>query len=64
MESLKQQVEDLLAMADIRINGDRPRDLLVLNNDFYSKVIREGPLGLGEAYMDGWWDAEHLDEFL
>lgn len=63
MESLKQQVEELLDLADIRINGDRPWDILVLNKDFFPKVIREGSLGLGEAYMDGWWDAEQLDKF-
>ena len=30
---------------------------------FYARVLAQGSLGLGEAYMDGWWDCERLDEF-
>jgi cyclopropane-fatty-acyl-phospholipid synthase len=26
-------------------------------------VLQEGSLGLGESYMDGWWDCERLDIF-
>lgn len=26
-------------------------------------MFRQGALGLGEAYLDGWWDAEALDVF-
>jgi cyclopropane-fatty-acyl-phospholipid synthase len=29
---------------------------------FFSRVVAHGNLGAGEAYMDGWWDAERLDE--
>ena len=35
----------------------------VHNEDFYSRVLTGGTLALGEAYMDGWWDAENLDQF-
>jgi cyclopropane-fatty-acyl-phospholipid synthase len=31
---------------------------------FYARVLGQGSLGLGESYMDGWWDAESLDGFL
>ncbi|MCS6758725.1 MAG: hypothetical protein MO852_06610 [Candidatus Devosia euplotis] len=27
-------------------------------------MLRDGSLGLGESYMDGWWDAAALDKFL
>src|SRR5699024_9331048 len=53
----------LLAKADVQINGDRPWDIQVHNNRLYERVLQEGSLGFGEAYMDGWWDAEKLDEF-
>jgi cyclopropane-fatty-acyl-phospholipid synthase len=56
-------VEQLLHRADIRINGSRPWDLQVHDERFFSRVLREGSLGLGESYMDGWWDAGRLDEF-
>ncbi len=56
-------VEELLQKADIRINGDRPWDITVHDDRFYARVIGQGSLGLGESYMDTWWDCEALDEF-
>ncbi len=55
-------IHHLLASADIRINGDRPWDIHVHNDRFYDRVLAHGSLGAGEAYMDGWWDADRLDE--
>jgi cyclopropane-fatty-acyl-phospholipid synthase len=26
-------------------------------------VLRDGSLGLGESYMEGWWECDALDEF-
>ena len=60
---LQQQVTDILAMAGITINGPNPWDLQVHNNRFYKRVLQEGTLGLGESYMDGWWDCANIDEF-
>lgn len=57
------KVSQLLARAGIIVNGDRPWDIRVFNHDFYRLVLRKGSLGLGESYMDGWWDAPQLDEF-
>ena len=54
-------VQRLAERADIRINGDRPWDIQVHNDDLYARVLRQGTLGLGEAYMDGWWDCEAMD---
>ncbi|MDU4094989.1 MAG: cyclopropane fatty acyl phospholipid synthase, partial [Pantoea sp.] len=56
-------VHELLEMADIEINGKRPWDIQVNNPDFFKRVLQEGSLGLGESYMDGWWDCERLDIF-
>lgn len=33
--------------------------LIVHRWEFFSRVLSEGSLGLGESYMDGWWDVEH-----
>lgn len=52
----------LLALADIRINGDRPWDIQLYNTEFYKRILRDGSIGLGESYMDGWWECEQLDE--
>ncbi|CAI1601026.1 Cyclopropane-fatty-acyl-phospholipid synthase [Serratia fonticola] len=54
----------LLTEADIIINGHRPFDIQVHNQNFLKRVLKEGSLGLGESYMDGWWDCEQLDEFI
>ncbi len=54
-------IQNLLAQADIRINGDRPWDLRVHNPALYQRIMAQGTLGLGEAYMDGWWDCDQLD---
>jgi cyclopropane-fatty-acyl-phospholipid synthase len=55
-------IGDLLALADIKINGNRPWDMQVNNPKFYSKVLAEGSIGVGESYMDGWWDCEAIDQ--
>ena len=60
---MKEQVEKLLNLADIKINGDRPWDIQVHHKDFYKRVLSGGSLALGESYMDGWWDCAQLDEF-
>ena len=53
-----------MALADLRIGGDRPWDLQVHDERFYGRVLTQASLGLGEAYMDGWWDCEQLDELI
>ena len=54
---------EILAIADIRVNGNRVWDMQVHDERFFERVLAEGSIGLGESYMDGWWDAEALDEF-
>ncbi len=60
---LRRRIESLLALADVRIDGARPWDIRVHNERLYARVLAEGALGLGESYMDGWWDCERLDQF-
>ncbi len=58
----KQIVMETLALADVKINGDRPSDIQVLDERFYERVLKDGSLGFGESYMEGWWDSSALDE--
>ncbi|WP_048308783.1 cyclopropane fatty acyl phospholipid synthase [Halomonas sp. PR-M31] len=58
----RRHVERLLAGADITINGGRPWDIQVLQPDFFSRILRQGSLGLGESYMESWWECERIDE--
>ncbi len=59
----KELATHLLSLADIIVNGNRPWDIQVHNDRLYTRVFAKGSLGLGQAYMDGWWDCQQLDEF-
>ena len=59
----RQTAERLLSHADININGDRPWDIKVHNDNLFKRVLTKGSIGIGESYMDGWWDCEALDDF-
>lgn len=61
--STKAFIHNLLENADITINGDAPCDIHIHNEAFYDRVLQQGALGLGEAYMDGWWECQALDQF-
>ena len=52
----------LLSAADVGVDGERDWDLQVHDDRFYGRVLRTGSLGLGESYMDGWWDCRRIDE--
>lgn len=55
--------DDLLAEADIRINGDRPWDLQLHRKEALDEIIAHHSMGLGETYMRGDWDVQALDQF-
>lgn len=61
--SHKDTIQNILSLADVKLNGTRPWDIQVHDERLYGRVLSQGSLGLGESYMDGWWDAERLDEF-
>ena len=56
----KQRATEILKAAGITINGSAPHDMQVHDDRVYRRVFADGTLGLGESYMDGWWDAEDL----
>lgn len=56
-------IRGLLCAAGVELNGSDPWDIQVHKPELYARVLAEGSLGLGEAYMDGWWDCDQLDEF-
>ena len=60
----KKIIADLLTEAGIAIDGKNPWDIQVKNEKLYERVLSEGILGAGESYMDGWWDADALDQFI
>ncbi len=56
------KVAEVFSLAGIEIGGRRPWDLQVHDERFYARLLAGGDLAAGESYMDGWWDAEALDE--
>jgi len=60
---LQKKYQNFLALVDIEINGERPWDLQIHNSKLFTKVMLNGSLGFGEAYMNEWFDCERLDIF-
>lgn len=52
----------LFAEGDIRIDGDVPWSPKVHDERVYARILRGGMLGAGDAYVDGDWDCDALDE--
>ena len=64
MQKAESLVREILSHADVEINGSRPWDITVNNPRLYQRLMGDGILGLGEAYMDEWWDCEDLEQFI
>lgn len=64
MPNIKEKVLKILEEANVNIDENNSPDIKIHNEKFYSRVMSEGPLGLGESYMEGWWESEHLEDFL
>jgi cyclopropane-fatty-acyl-phospholipid synthase len=58
------RVEHLLARADVQVDGRRAWDIQVQEEAFFARVLAQGSLGLGESFMEGWWDTDALDQLL
>jgi cyclopropane-fatty-acyl-phospholipid synthase len=54
-------VRELFELADIQIGGHRPGDIRVKNPKFYERLLRDASIGLGESFMEDWWDTDALD---
>jgi cyclopropane-fatty-acyl-phospholipid synthase len=62
--SSKKTITAILDAAGVHVgpNPDRPWDMVVHDERFYDRALRDNSIGIGEAYMEGWWDVERLDE--
>jgi cyclopropane-fatty-acyl-phospholipid synthase len=64
MSKAKRIISELLQIAGIEINGSKPYDIQIYDERVYQRVLNETSLGLGESYMDGWWDCDSIDEMI
>ncbi len=53
---------DLIEPAGVQFNGTAPWDIQVHDSEVYQRILMQGSLGFGEAYMEGLWDCGRLDE--
>lgn len=56
-------ITEVLEQVGVVVDGPNPWDPQIKNPDLWNRVFAQGTLGLGEAYMDGWWDCADLAEF-
>lgn len=61
-DAARNYVENILAMANVQFNGNRPWDIKIINERMPQRLLADGSLGLGESYMEGWWECKRLDE--
>lgn len=59
-----QKMTRLFKHAGVFVNGDQPWDIHVHDKRFYNKTLAQGSMGLGESYVDGWWECDRLDELV
>ena len=59
--AIQESAQKLFDHAGVRFNGDNPWDIQVHNTGAYARILKGGSLGLGESYIDGWWDCEQMD---
>ena len=60
---MQDKLTALLEEAGVTIGGSAPWDIQVHDPRWFKRVLSQPSLGLGESYMDGWWDCEELDAF-
>jgi cyclopropane-fatty-acyl-phospholipid synthase len=58
----RDQIEQALARAGVSLNGPRPYDIQVLDEAFFEAVATGGLTGAREAYVNGYWETDALDE--
>ena len=57
-------VREIFDSAGVGVEGKKPGDILVKNDAFYGRLLRDASIGLGESYMEEWWECEELDLFI
>jgi cyclopropane-fatty-acyl-phospholipid synthase len=64
MSKAKNLLVPLAQKAGVEVNGPNPWDLQIHDDRIFNRIMREGSIGFGEGYMDGWWDTKDLPELI
>jgi len=60
--TIPESLRALAAEAGFAFDGDAPWDVRVRDPRLFRRILAQGSLGFGEAYMDGWWECDRIDE--
>ncbi len=60
----KQIVTGLLRQAGVEPNGRNPWDPQIKDERFYRAVLLGGSVGLGDAYLNKWWECSDIAGFI
>lgn len=58
----RKRIESAFAEADVQFNGRRPWDITVHDDRLFRATALHGVIGFGEAYLNGWWDCQAIDQ--
>lgn len=59
---MQRRMEHILNPIGFTVNDNQLYSIQVHDPKFYTKIFTQGSIGAGEAYMDGLWDCEQLEE--
>jgi cyclopropane-fatty-acyl-phospholipid synthase len=57
-------IREIFESAGVGVRGEKPGDIDVKNPAFYGRLLRDASIGLGESYMEEWWECDRLDLFI
>lgn len=60
---VKNLVSNKFREAGIDLDKGNSR-MRIHDHRFYERVLKHGSLGLGESYMEGWWEGENVDQLI
>ncbi len=60
MDKSKEIITQLLSSVGVTVGNKGNADIIVNDERFYRRVLASGSLGLGESYVEGWWDCKDL----
>ncbi len=60
---LKKWANKVIEPSGIVLDGPNPWDPQMKDQRVFERIKAQGSLGLGESYMDSWWECNKLDDF-
>lgn len=62
--SNNQKLIEMLALAGVTVGGKNPWDVQILDNRLERRIFTGGSLAVGDSFVDKWWTANNLDQFI